>query len=296
MSELVYKYFPWKDYTKDALEKRYFWFSKPKNFNDPFDSNMDILGVSEKLSKIFSTKFSEDKTLLEFVKKTTNDYGILCLTKPTKKKGSIGDKGFNNLHFWSHYTNNYKGICIGYKEEEIKNYYSEKLQSRCDLLPVEYFNNSVDLEGLDFKVGHNKTKKIEGIFGQYPDVKEIDAFFKQILLFKDGRIWAKENEHRIILAEGALDNLKNNPIFQATNFEIIDSTNNGYKLPYPDNDIIEEVTFGVNFDKAGIDEAVSLISANNNNVKFYTTKLDFRNADVEREPIQEDRVIKAITR
>jgi hypothetical protein len=36
---LVYKYSGWNDYTKDALEKRYFWFSKPTNFNDPFDSS-----------------------------------------------------------------------------------------------------------------------------------------------------------------------------------------------------------------------------------------------------------------
>jgi hypothetical protein len=57
---LVYKYSGWNDYTKDALEKRYFWFSKPKNFNDPFDSNMNILGAFDNSNKIFTQKISPD--------------------------------------------------------------------------------------------------------------------------------------------------------------------------------------------------------------------------------------------
>lgn len=212
--DLIYKYSDWNKYTKDALEKRYFWFSKPTNFNDPFDSNMNILGAFNTSSNIFTqTKnpFSNDGTLLDYIKRTTDDFGILCLTKPTEK-GKIGDKGFNNMHFWSHYANLYKGISIGYQVEEIENYYSEKLYCKAPLSKIDYFEKPVDIDNHDFIISQDsngpKTKRIKGIFGAYREDKNIDAFFEQILLFKDKRVWGLENEYRIILAGLALSHIK----------------------------------------------------------------------------------------
>lgn len=290
MNELIYKYSDWNSYTKEALEQRYFWFSKPMNFNDPFDSNMDLLGAFKNSNNVFTEKKSpvnDNETLLDFIKRKTSDFGILCLTKPTEK-GEIGDKGFNNLHFWSHYANSHRGISIGYDVKEIENYYSNKLFCKAPLSQVNYIEKPVDIDTYDFIINQDEngtiTKRIDGIFGLYKDDKNIDAFFEQILLFKDKRIWGLENEYRIILAGLALNNMKRMQLFSATNFEII--TANGYKLPYPEKEIIKEVTFGVNFDNDNIEDAIKLISKENKNVKFYTSKLDFVNADIIREEVK----------
>jgi hypothetical protein len=224
---------------------------------------------------------------LEYIKKKTDDFGILCLTKPTEK-GKIGDEGFNNLHFWSHYANSYKGISIGYDAKEIEDYYSEKLLCKATLSKVNYIEKPVDIDKYDFVIRQDTnvttTKRINGIFGTSIDDKNIDAFFEQILLFKDKRIWGLENEYRIILAGLALANMKKMQLFSATNFGI--NAPNGYRLPYPEKEVIKEVTFGVNFVNDEIEEAVKLISKSNKNVKFYTSKLDFVNANIIREKIK----------
>ena len=130
---LVYKYTTWSGNTRDAVEKRYFWFAKPDNFNDPFDSNMEILNSFKDSKKIFNRKFLGNQTLLEVVKKNTKGFGILCLTKPTLS-GSIGKNGYDNLHFWSHYASSYQGIAIGFEQSSIENYYSEKIMCKASLL------------------------------------------------------------------------------------------------------------------------------------------------------------------
>ncbi|MEQ6118473.1 DUF2971 domain-containing protein [Reichenbachiella sp. MALMAid0571] len=276
-NDIVYKYSDWNDYSKDALEKRYFWFSKPTNFNDPFDSNMDILRAFNGAKNIFTqNKKPENELLLDFVKRKTKDFGILCLTKPTEK-GKTGDKGFNNLHFWSHYANSHRGISIGYDAKEIENYYSEKLFCNSPLTKVNYFEEPVDIDSYDFTISQDEngttTKRIDGIFGLYKDDKNEDLFFEQILLFKDKRIWGLENEFRIILAGLAQNNMRSMQLFSATNFGII--APNGYRLPYPEKEIIKEVTFGVNFDNENIENAIELISRNNKNIKYFTSELDF---------------------
>jgi hypothetical protein len=289
--ELIYKYSDWNEYSKDGLSKRYFWFSKPTSFNDPFDSNMDVLLSFSNSNDIFTgkNKTNVDETLYDLIKRNTDDFGILCLTKATKE-GSIGDKGYNNLHFWAHYANSYKGISIGYNVKKIENYYSDKLFCKAPLTHVNYIERPVDIDTYDFIINKDEatitTEKINGIFGANIDNKKIDAFWEQILLFKDKRIWGLENEYRIILAGMALSNMKSMSLFSATDFEIIDANGKGYKLPYPEEDIIKEVTFGVKFDNQELEKAVNLIGDNNKNVRFYTSKLDFVNGDIIREEIK----------
>lgn len=286
-SELVYKYSDWNKNTKDAIIKRYFWFSKPPFFNDPFDSNMDIFNAFKVSEEIFKKPFrGTGKTTFDFIKKNTNNFGVLCLTKATQD-GEIGDKGYNNLHFWAHYANAYKGIAIGYNSNILENYYSTKFQCDAALKKVIYFDKPVDIDNHEFIIDNstNFTQKIRGIFGLYRDDNKIDAFFEQILLFKDGRIWEKENEYRIILASKALEKLNNN-LFPEVDYSKIDINCKGYRIPYPQKSIINEVTFGVNFDKKEIINAINIISKNNNGVKFFQSYLDLENADIIRKEIK----------
>lgn len=286
--ELLFKYYKWDDYCKESLELRYFWFSKPKNFNDPFDCNMDILKSFKRSSEIFETSFDGSMTFFDLIKRNTDNFGILCFTQETEV-GKTGDKGYNNLHFWSHYANCHKGIVIGFDKDLLADFYSDKLECKVSLAQIKYFNNPVDLDKHDFIISQDGngtiTQRIDGIFGAYRDGKNIDRFFEQLLLFKDGRIWSNENEYRIILAGLALENLKENNPFTDATFNVSDEKNEGYKLPYPPGNIIREVTLGVNFKNEEMDEAISIISRNNNEVRFYKAKLDFANADINRREI-----------
>ncbi|WP_281612919.1 DUF2971 domain-containing protein [Flammeovirga sp. SubArs3] len=283
--ELVYKYSDWNSYSKEAINKRYFWFSKPTNFNDPFDSNMGILMASPRTKAVFEKQDENGRTFFEFIKENTDEFGILCFTSP-RAEGEMGDKGYNNLHFWSHYANCHKGISIGYDLAKLKDYYSEKLQCNASLSEINYIEKAADIDNYDFLVGENHTKRIEGIFGPYRDDKHIDAFFEQILLFKDERIWGLENEQRIILAGLALKQLKSSNPFHDIGFDIFADNGKGYRLPYPEGNVIKEVTFGVKFDKSEIESAVKTILKTNKSVKFYKAKLDFVNANITREFIE----------
>jgi len=283
--KLVYKYSDWNKNSQDGISKRYFWFSKPTNFNDPFDSNMEILKAFPRSSKVFDKKINDTETLFDYVRKKTDDFGILCFITESQK-GSIGDRGYNNLHFWSHYANCHKGISIGFDLESLKEYYSKKILCNASLSKINYLNESADLDKYEFTIRSNVTKRIEGIFGAYRDDKDIDAFFEQILLFKDKRIWGIENEQRIILAGRALERLRDNNPFLDVHFDIFDKNENGYRLPYPEGNSIKEITFGVKFDKKEIDSAIEMISRNNKSVKFYRTELDFVEADIIRTEIK----------
>lgn len=283
--ELVYKYSDWNSYSEEAINKRYFWFSKPTNFNDPFDSNMDILRAFPRTKAVFDRKDKDGKTFFEFVKQNTDEFGILCLTTP-RPVGEIGDKGYNNLHFWSHYANCHKGISIGYDLDKLKDFYSKKILCNASLSKINYIEKAADIDNYDFIVGENHTKRIEGIFGPYIDDKHIEAFFEQILLFKDKRIWGLENEQRIILAGLALKQLKSSNPFNGVDFDIIADNGKGYRLPYPEGNVIKEVTFGVNFDESEIESAIKSILKTNKSVKFYKAQLDFTNADITRKQIE----------
>jgi hypothetical protein len=197
--EIIYKYSKWNDEVKDALYNRYFWFSKPTNFNDPFDCNMD---------RLLSSKFGRQHLRIEDLKTSTDHFGILCFTKKTPTS-VIGDKGYNNLHFWSHYASFHKGIALGYAESEIQSYYSNKIMCNAELNKVDYIKAPIDLDNYPFKISEDDTSTIKEIFTQSPrDFKQEDSFFEQFLLLKDARIWNLENEYRIILAGKALNNIK----------------------------------------------------------------------------------------
>ncbi len=89
-SDLIYKYYSWDKYCKESLSNRYFWFSKPPNFNDPFDSNMAILSAFERSSRIFNNSFDDNETIGEYIKRNTDNFGILCFTTNTEFGRIVG--------------------------------------------------------------------------------------------------------------------------------------------------------------------------------------------------------------
>lgn len=291
-NNLAYKYSSWDDFCIDAVSNRYFWFSKPINFNDPFDCNMDILKHCETTNKVLNHN-DENLTYPQnnpfiYIKKQTDNFGVLCLTSPLPE-GNIGDKGYNNNHFWAHYANNHKGIALGFDVAKIKDYYTDLLQCKASLLPVNYGKGALDIENHEFVLEKTntwiKTQRVNGIFGPYANDKDIELFFEQLLLYKDERVWGNENESRIILGGRALAILNNDGknIFPNVSYDLI--YDSGYRMPYPE-DVLKEVTFGVRFNTSEINCAICKIKRQHLNVKFYKAELDLKNADVIRKEIK----------
>ena len=124
--ERVYKYFTINDDLKNTLKEGYLWFSRPSDFNDPFDCATNLVDYSNAQSyvkKLVESRFShlprkerrakgqeitKDGAKItmayeQVAKKITQQMGICCLT--TKN---------DDILMWSHYANKHKGLCLSF--------------------------------------------------------------------------------------------------------------------------------------------------------------------------------------
>lgn len=88
--KVLYKYYSLNLNNIDALYRNYFFLSNPKEFNDPFDCNLNLI---------------EDLQLYEKNKININNFGICSFSET-----------IDNHLMWAHYTNNYHGFALGFKE------------------------------------------------------------------------------------------------------------------------------------------------------------------------------------
>jgi hypothetical protein len=128
----LYKYRDDSDKTLDIIRNGKIWFSKPKEFNDPFDCGIDLcddfepdkvrqvlqLGMTNngwsrgKIKKHIKGSFDERGRLkriginyIEQIKQSIRDrrdnLGVLSLSRTCE-----------SILMWSHYASSHKGICI----------------------------------------------------------------------------------------------------------------------------------------------------------------------------------------
>ena len=93
----LYKYFSLNDFSIDGLKNDYIYLSNPKDFNDPFDCNRNL--IVEKQKELQDWQYVESLNDI-------SDIGIACFS----------ENGMEPL-LWSHYTNSYKGFCIKFNVE-----------------------------------------------------------------------------------------------------------------------------------------------------------------------------------
>jgi hypothetical protein len=179
---MLYKFHRINEYLTSLIENNSFWFSKPTEYNDPFDMQFsgnlkstledyelmqksikqniqsEYQTISEKdLSELVSyslTLLDFDKTINELLTLTLHRFGICCFTESV-----------DNLLMWSHYTDSHKGVCLEFDE----NILFEIEKSR--LVKIKYSN--------DFPIV-NQTNDIE-----------------KALLTKS-KCWEYENEFRLL--------------------------------------------------------------------------------------------------
>lgn len=114
------------DYGIKIVRDSSLWFSKPENFNDPYDCYKNLIkiepskdGIAAYIDRNYHTTIREKEKKLNYylrnrkilvekieqgIKERAENMGICCFSKT-----------FDNLLMWSHYANNHTGVCIGFK-------------------------------------------------------------------------------------------------------------------------------------------------------------------------------------
>jgi hypothetical protein len=213
-SNIFFQYRKVDTHTLEALENHELYFSNPSEFNDPFDSKLDLIwkGDITDWSRFFLNHGVNDPIEVRFLIKENHKKGILkkkgsdYLLNPHNKKFKTINKNLQsededypriccfsktkkNILLWSHYTNGHKGICLCFKSEKIGSGNFLILDSNPEiLLPVNY--NEKNNEELPKQVN---------MLSKY-DPEELAAF----LLTKHS-LWVYEEEYRLILWDGFKD-------------------------------------------------------------------------------------------
>lgn len=106
-------------HTLDIFRNKQIWFSKPSDFNDPFDCRIypDKISANYIADKAPESSFSRDFTR-EMLKNNLSDEKALEFIR-VAIDNVISEKGIkcftpypDNLLMWSHYADSHKGICI----------------------------------------------------------------------------------------------------------------------------------------------------------------------------------------
>jgi hypothetical protein len=190
--ERLYKYRAINDNTYKLIQTNSLWFSKPKDFNDPFDCKLSIKAGMDKDGLINNLSRNN---MLEGVKREYKDEFEKMINNPAsfnKVMDNIHQIYINshvgvcclaeapdNILMWSHYADSHQGICLEFGIERDGFYYH-------NLLPVQY-RNKYPL----FDLSNYSTEK-RGFYTMH----------QQAICTKSS-LWEYEHEWRVISDEGA---------------------------------------------------------------------------------------------
>ena len=112
----LFKYYSLSINNLDALMNNYFYLSNPRDFNDPFDCNVNLVSNIEDLDNLQITE--------------RNSYSNLGIV-------SFSEEIENHL-MWAHYTNNYNGFAIEFKGAGIQVQMDNNKIAKISLVKVLY--------------------------------------------------------------------------------------------------------------------------------------------------------------
>lgn len=185
-------------HTENIFANSQLWFSKPSDFNDPFDCQIgiEIENTKEAISMVLQ-KFSTTKTRAEINKKVKHysknkaEYSQLVKTTISSFINAqaiccfAGDENSkSNILMWSHYAKSHQGICL--KFDVLKD--------------TEFFSKAL-------KVNYQK---------EYPkcNYAKNSDFFVENLITTKAKIWEYEEEVRILRDYSALYTFKNEALVE----------------------------------------------------------------------------------
>lgn len=207
----IYKFRNWEDdYHKMMLKENIIHFASPNSFNDPFDSTIpfryDLINKTEltkaycrvikheqpeltrqtirrKAREKIKKGFPTGEVYLENARKVTADYntkmfGIFSLTKE-----------YQHLLMWSHYANCHRGFCVEFNYDHLIHFCTNYFLNKGKLLEVR-------------QVTYQEKYPI-----LIPTIEDDIEYMVRPLTIKS-KLWEYEKEHRLVVYEGAKENVK----------------------------------------------------------------------------------------
>lgn len=104
--------FKYRKFDKSSLElfiNRELWFAKADTLNDPFEANASLANIMKAVWEHYPLSANLRVKYEEAIRESLLTLGICSFSKARK-----------NQLMWSHYADEHKGICIGFKEDYLK--------------------------------------------------------------------------------------------------------------------------------------------------------------------------------
>lgn len=108
-SRILFKYRKFDKSCLELLLNRELWFASPATLNDPFEAESSIHEVLDAVWARYPIPTAERKAYEEYLHHQLSSAGICSFSKARK-----------NQLMWSHYADEHKGVCIGFKEHKIR--------------------------------------------------------------------------------------------------------------------------------------------------------------------------------
>lgn len=163
----LYKYYPFKSYALDNLEKEEVCFNNVSIFNDNEEgkyymaSNVEYPKEYKDLGENIAKLISENATNLIIFKNR-----ISCFTYSN-----------TNEHMWKIYSDNSKGFCIEYKLDDIKN--------------IEGINK---IGNINYNKSNKPRRYLEDELSDTEFLKDVERIF-----FSKEEVWKEEQEVRVLI-------------------------------------------------------------------------------------------------
>ncbi|CAM3479615.1 DUF2971 domain-containing protein [Arcobacter aquimarinus] len=120
-SLILYKYRSFGEYADKIILNSELYFASHTSFNDPFDCNLEFEEDGD-FNKHCETLNKTEKSLLG--EKTIEDYKKDLKRNLIIEKSKVGILSMStnnkNILMWSHYADNHKGLCFGFKNDFYK--------------------------------------------------------------------------------------------------------------------------------------------------------------------------------
>ncbi len=209
VEQLLFKYYPNRDYHLEAFRRGELFLAKPKVLNDSFDT-----------TNILIEPYNHFKQLICWNEKKATafeNHGICSFIEAPEIKQE---------RMWAFYANNYDGFAIEYNPNE----FNQEKYAPLQLLPVKYLNKPLNLDDLNLRIHINDNDiAIQDL--KQESVRNADYFLKCLHLVKNKKVWEDEHEWRLIKAERNPQNTSCQEHANKTGF-ILQIGNGAYKSLY----------------------------------------------------------------
>ena len=204
---ILYKYKSINEFTFKLIIDAEFYFAKPSEFNDPFDSRSKLFysGSYEDWVDFFKRKGRHDAETDRIAKENAGK--MIAADLKEQKRLDDHNRIFcmshvrDNILMWAHYSDQHRGICLGFEVTELQNTEVIKLEKDDFQVPTP-----------DYPRGYLSPLNIEYNNIIPPPINVIKDYSTEGIfrfLLRKNEYWKYEQESRLLLRE---DWIKQNPV------------------------------------------------------------------------------------